>query len=88
MFTKHTPWPWLAVVLLSATAGCAPAYHAYPCGCVPYGYCPEPPLPFINYCGCPTPQAAKFGGEHPTAPAEADQSNQYSAGKRFGETEE
>jgi hypothetical protein len=67
---KHTLWLLLAVVLPAAGGG-APAYHAYPCGCVPYGYCPEPPLPYTRYCGCPTPWAAKLRGEHPTAPAES-----------------
>jgi hypothetical protein len=57
MFARPVFWSWLAATLLTAMLGCAPAYHAYPCGCVPYGYCQEPPLPFTNYCGCPTPQA-------------------------------
>lgn len=41
--------------------GCAAAYHDYPCGCVPYAYCPPPPLPYVTYshCGCPTPIAAQ-----------------------------
>ncbi|MHB8860855.1 MAG: hypothetical protein ACYC6N_00515 [Pirellulaceae bacterium] len=75
MITKQMHWPWLAVALLAAATGCAPAYHAYPCGCVPYGYCPEPPPPFTNYCGCPTPWAAKFHQEIPAAPA-ADSDDQ------------
>lgn len=69
MSTKRTLWSLLGVILLAA-AGCAPAYHAYPCGCVPYGYCPEPPLPFTDYCGRPTPRAEKSDRQHPTAPAE------------------
>lgn len=44
----------LAVAVMAAAAGCAPGYHAYPCGAVPYTYCPEPPLPFTHYCGYPT----------------------------------
>lgn len=68
MSTKRKLWPSLAILI--AAAGCAPAYHAYPCGCVPYGYCPDPPLPYTSYCGCPTPWAAKFVREHPTTPVE------------------
>jgi hypothetical protein len=67
---KHTVWSLSAAILLCVTMGCASAYHAYPCGCVPYGYCPEPPLPFMNYCGCPTPQAAKYRCQHPVATPE------------------
>lgn len=70
MSIKHSLWPWLGITLLIATTGCAPAYHAYPCGCVPYGYCPGSPLPYTGYCGCPTPWAAKFHREHMTAQPE------------------
>lgn len=68
---------WLAAAVLGA-AGCAAAYHAYPCGQVPYAYRPEPPLPYVSYCACPTPIAAEFGekagsdimaASHPLAPA-------------------
>ena len=73
MCKNDTHWLWLGMVLLSITAGCAPAYHAYPCGGVPYGYCPESPLPFTNYCGCPTPRAAETRYEQPIAPAQSGQ---------------
>jgi hypothetical protein len=52
---RHTLLLGLGVVLLIIAAGCAPAYHAYPCGCVPYGYYAEPPLLFTNYDGCAAP---------------------------------
>ncbi len=74
MSIKRVFWPWLVAVSLCMTFGCASAYHAYPCGCVPYGYCPGPPLPFTNYCGCPTPQAAKYRSAHPTTAIEEGES--------------
>lgn len=40
-------------------SGCAPAYHAYPNGCVTYGYRPQPAPPFAFYRGCPTPLLAR-----------------------------
>jgi len=58
------------MTLLAAMTGCAPAYHAYPCGGVPYGYCFEPPLPYTGYGGCPTPCAATLYGERPVVQAE------------------
>jgi len=47
----------VAAALLTACCGCAAAYRCYPCGCVPYQYCPDPPLPYTAYsaCHCPTP---------------------------------
>jgi hypothetical protein len=43
-----------ALLVVSAlVAGCAPAYHHYPHGCVRYGYCPPPPLPLVPYPSCP-----------------------------------
>ena len=35
-------------------AGCAPAYHDYPCGRVSCSYCPPNPLPYSTYdpCNC------------------------------------
>ena len=45
------------VPLLVAFAGCAAAYRDYPGGCVPYGYCPPPPLAYTVYDACPTPIA-------------------------------
>lgn len=79
MSAKHASCSLLGAILLAA-AGCAPGYHAYPCGCVPYGYCPEPPLPFTNYCGCPTPWAAKF---YPEQPGEADLPEELGGVERF-----
>jgi hypothetical protein len=41
--------------------GCSHAYHHYPpCSCIPYTYCPQPPLPYVTYgsCHCPTPIAS------------------------------
>ncbi len=55
------------LALLGVPFGCAPAYHAYPCGCVPLSYCPEPALPHTNYCCCPTPCAASPQGERSDA---------------------
>ncbi len=52
MFTRTL----LAAALLvvpALVAGCAPAYHEYPHGCVRYGYCPPPPLPPVPYPPCP-----------------------------------
>jgi len=69
MSAKTILWP-LAAGMLLAAAGCAPAYYAYPCGCVPYDYCPDPPLPYGTYCGCPTPWAAKFQREFAAPPNE------------------
>jgi hypothetical protein len=48
--------------LLLCASGCAPAYHAYPCGCVPYHYGVRPPLPYEVYQGCPTPVAECYAG--------------------------
>lgn len=51
----------LGLAVLSC--GCAQAYHDYPCGCVPYGYGPEPPLPYRRYASCPTPIASRRATE-------------------------
>jgi len=54
-------WRWLfSAVLVIGTTGCAGAYHDYPSGCVPYAYCPAPPLPYHDYHGCPTPIAKGY----------------------------
>jgi len=37
------------LVIPLLVAGCAPAYHAYPHGCVHFGYCPPTPLPLVCY---------------------------------------
>ncbi|MFV2069728.1 MAG: hypothetical protein ACC645_22410 [Pirellulales bacterium] len=51
-------WPWLLyAMLVIGTTGCAQAYRDYPCGDVPYAYCPAPPLPYDTYDACPTPVA-------------------------------
>ncbi len=70
MSSKRAVWLVPATVFLAAACGCAPAYHAYPCGRVPYGYCPEPPLPHAMYCACPTPIAAEFRRDHPGVSAD------------------
>jgi hypothetical protein len=43
------PWKTALLLVPLLVAGCAPAYHDYPRGCVRYGYCPPPPLPHIWY---------------------------------------
>jgi hypothetical protein len=52
---------FIAIVVL-VSPGCARQYRWYrsACECVPYDYCPEAPLPFTNYCGCPTPTAIRY----------------------------
>ena len=64
-------WRAAALVLLLIIAGCAPAYHAYRRGCVPYGYAAPPPLPYQTYHGCPTPVATKFQQTQSSAEDEA-----------------
>jgi hypothetical protein len=69
-----TPMIWLlvAVALFATAGGCARAYHAYPCGCVPYGYCAEPPLPHVMYCGSCTAvpsQAQQAPSPEPSGPS-------------------
>lgn len=49
-----------ANILLS---GCAPAYHAYPNGCVTYGYRTAAPPPFTFYRGCATPWSRRYASE-------------------------
>jgi hypothetical protein len=60
---------WLpgAVVVLAMYLGCASAYHSYPSGsCIPYGYCPEPPLPYATYesAHCPTSVGSEWRSRH------------------------
>ena len=38
--------------IVTATAGCASAYHSYPDGCVSCRYCAPPPLAYAHYDGC------------------------------------
>jgi len=56
---------WPAVLIVAAVAvvqaGCASAYHEYPCGTVPYRYCAEPALPYRTLHACPTPVATETG---------------------------
>lgn len=60
MFKGNLPQRVLALILLIVSSGCAGAYRDYPKGCVPYGYCPQPPLPYVEYFGCPTPIAERY----------------------------
>jgi hypothetical protein len=60
---KPCPMWHVTGVLLMSIAGCAHAYHDYPCGCVPYGYCPPQPLAYTGYAACPTPMAERFASE-------------------------
>lgn len=54
------------ILLMAAIfVGCAPQYHKY-ADCVPYNHCPQPPLPYTTYDGCPTPLAERFAQEHAT----------------------
>ena len=71
----------LAAALLivpALVAGCAPAYHDYPHGCVRYGYCPPPPLPLVPYAPPPVehieclPAAADYL-KLPPVPLDANQ---------------
>jgi len=50
----------LGPILLIVSSGCAGAYHDYEAGCVPYNYCAQPPLPYVEYGGCPTPIAERY----------------------------
>lgn len=50
----------LGLIAVISLSGCAHAYHAYQCGCVPYEYCPDSPLPYTVYSGCPTPIASRY----------------------------
>ena len=62
MLTIRAAWGVGGIVVIAALSGCASAYHAFPDLCVPYAYCPQPPLPYTTYshCGCPTPIAAQY----------------------------
>lgn len=65
---------WGGTILLIVSGGCAGAYHDYPCGCVPYGYSPPPPLAYTAYNAWPTPVAECFLTQNPspeTLPSEA-----------------
>lgn len=50
--------------------GCARAYHAYPNGCVGYGYRPQPAPPFSFYRGCPTPWLVRHEARLEAEPTE------------------
>ncbi len=53
---------WCLITSMTFLLGCAPSYHDYPCGCVPYDYCVPAPLPFREFsdCDCPTPIASQY----------------------------
>ena len=51
---------WFGLLPLVISCGCSAAYHDYPCGCVPYRYCPPPPMRYAAYDACPTPLAACY----------------------------
>ncbi|MFO1045839.1 MAG: hypothetical protein U0941_28995 [Planctomycetaceae bacterium] len=59
MYHCTTLFRRLGLIAIISLSGCAHAYHAYLCG-VPYGYCPDPPLPYTSYSGCPTPIASRY----------------------------
>jgi hypothetical protein len=64
---KPSPmWKLLCAALLVSLSGCAAAYHDYPGCCIPYLYCPPPPLPYVAYegCHCPTPGASLYFLRH------------------------
>jgi hypothetical protein len=62
MLTIRRAWRVLGIVVATALSGCAAAYHDDPDPCIPYAYCPPPPLPYATYapCGCPTLIAAQY----------------------------
>ena len=49
-----------AIAANAMFSGCAPAYHAYPNGCVTYGYRAASPPPFAFYRGCATPWLRRY----------------------------
>lgn len=53
----------LGLLVMTLLSGCAHAYHESPCGCVSYDYCPDPPLPYTSYSGCPTPVASSYAAQ-------------------------
>lgn len=59
---------WCGVFVALAASGCAAAYHDYPCGCIPYAYCPPPPLAYGPYEACPTPIARCYALDQPALP--------------------
>jgi hypothetical protein len=68
-------WKLLGVALIVSLFGCAAARHDYPDSCIPYLYCPPPPLPYVAYdgCHCPTPGATLNSQQHGSSgPAVSD----------------
>lgn len=72
---KQSPmWRLLGAALLLSLPGCATAYRDYSGCCIPYVYCPPPPLPYVTYesCHCPTPGTSlrfqQHGDSNPTIP--------------------
>ena len=61
-------WKLLGIALIVSLSGCAAAYHDYPGCCIPYVYCPPPPLPYAAYegCHCPTPGVSLYLQQHGT----------------------
>lgn len=49
---KAIRWLFGLMTMISAGAGCAPAYHCYSGCCVNCKYCTPPPLPYTEYKGC------------------------------------
>ena len=65
--SKPSPmWKLLGIALIVSLSGCAVAYHDYPGCCIPYLYCPPPPLPYVLYegCHCPTPGESLYFQQH------------------------
>lgn len=70
MTLKRSCLAWFGATLLVISGGCAAAYHDYPCGCIPYGYCPPPPLAYTVYNACPTPIARCYLADDVSARAD------------------
>jgi hypothetical protein len=65
MFRRADALAWLVTAAVLFSPGCARQYRWYhnPCECIPYEYCPVAPMPFTDYCGCPTPTASRYRTE-------------------------
>lgn len=50
----------LALMASVFLSGCASSYDAYPCGKVPYCYCPPSPLANADSDACPTCVTSKY----------------------------
>ena len=69
-----------AIVLIS---GCAPAYHAYPNGCVTYGYRTAAPPPFTFYRGCATPWLRRYASESSSSVIESAATSREHSSRRL-----